>query len=64
MAVDKKTWQPLPHKTVETAFETLLLKSARSKWAQIDQHTKALRLSHRAYFFALFFFRACTHAPN
>ena len=39
----KKTWQPLPHQTgslsigmsslVNTAFETLLLKSARSKWA-------------------------------
>jgi hypothetical protein len=53
----KKTWQPLPHQTgllsigmsplVNTAFEALLLKSARSKWAQIDQHTKALRLSHR-----------------
>jgi hypothetical protein len=76
----KKTWQPLPHQTrllsigtlplVNTAFETLLLKSARSKWAQIDQHTKALRLSHRAellifapYFFALFS-RVCTHAPS
>jgi hypothetical protein len=55
---------------VNTAFETLLLKSARSKWAQIDHHTKALRLSHRAelfifapYFFALFS-RVCTHAPS
>jgi hypothetical protein len=40
---------------VKAAFETLLLKSARSKcytkWAQIDQHTKALRLSHRAGLF-------------
>jgi hypothetical protein len=70
MAVEK-TWQPLPHQTgflsigtlplVNTVFESLLLKSARSKWAYIDQHTKALRLSHRAvlfifwsYFFALF----------
>jgi hypothetical protein len=67
----KKTWQPLPHQTgllsigisplVNTTFETLLLKNARSKWAQIDQHTKALHLSHRAelfifgpYFFAQF----------
>jgi hypothetical protein len=47
----------------------LLLKSARSKWAQIDQHTKALRLSHRAelfifapYFFALSCSRICTLA--
>jgi hypothetical protein len=34
-----------------TAFEALLLKSARSKWAKIDQHMKALRLSHRAELF-------------
>jgi hypothetical protein len=76
----KKTWQPLPHQTgllsigmsplVNTAFETLLFKSARSKRAQIDQHMKALRLSHRAelfifapYFFALFS-RVYTQAPS
>jgi hypothetical protein len=62
----KKTWRPLPHQTgllsigilslLNTAFETLLLKSARSKWAQINQHTKALRLSHRA---ELFIFGPC-----
>jgi hypothetical protein len=73
LVVEKKlaATSPLPHQTgpfsigisplVNTAFETLLLKSARSKWAQINQHTKALRLSHRAelfvfglHFFALF----------
>jgi hypothetical protein len=63
----KKTWQPLPCQTgflsigisplplVNTAFEALLLKSARSKWARIDHHTKALRLSHRAELFIFIF---------
>jgi hypothetical protein len=45
---------------VNRAFETLLLKSARSKWTQIDQHTKALRLSHRA---ELFLFWAVLFCP-
>jgi hypothetical protein len=66
----KKTWQPLPHQTgllsigisplVNTALEALLLKNARSKWAQINQHTKALRLSHRA---ELFIFGAVLFCP-
>jgi hypothetical protein len=77
----KKTWQPLPHQTgllsigisplVSTACETLLLKSLRSKWAQINQHAKALRLSHRAelfifgpYFFALFSGGLYARAPR
>jgi hypothetical protein len=77
----KKTWQPLPHQTgllsmgmsplVNTAFEILfLLKSARSKWTQIDQHTKALRLSHRAELFIfgalvfVLFSSVCTRAPS
>ena len=76
----KKTWKPLPHQPgllsirmpplVDMAFETLLLKSARSKWAQIYQHTKALRLSHRAELFIfgslvfVLFSSVCAHAPS
>jgi hypothetical protein len=62
----KKIWQPLPHQTgllsmgisssLITAFEIVLLKSPRSKWAQINQRTKALRSSHRA---ELFIFGPC-----
>jgi hypothetical protein len=47
----EQTCKPLPHQTglptigisplVNTVYETLLLKRARSKWAQVNQHTKA-----------------------
>jgi hypothetical protein len=63
LAVEKKQGSHFPHHAgllsigitslLITAFEIHLLKSARFKWAQISQQTKALRLSHRVEYLFL-----------
>jgi hypothetical protein len=47
---------------VNTAFEAPLLKSARSKWAQIDQHVVGMQASSQTPVASTWFFSAASRA--